>query len=343
MATFEEQIEGITQIDITDSSAPTQTEVSNFLTDAVKDLINKLIRINPQESYKFASQAIDNGTGVTVNGVVLSVVRENGNSDDVRPAAQIPSAIKYLATDKTSLYYRSAFNPCFYTSNQKLFVLPKPTSSVTRGIISHVTYKDVLYSDSSIEDFPDEYEDLIMIYAAAMSCQAAANNIHNNMPVKPTAPQPAIFDVDNVNLPPLPVLTNPLDFNTSFNKVNQAINKEDFDKASKEFDVISKELEIYSKNLELSIGEYNRELEVFKSTIEVETSNKDRDSQIIAGEYTAEVNKYQAEIGSYSAELQVKAAEYKWYMDEYMKLMTKYNESIGLTMTKSAEENEREE
>ena len=53
MATFEVQVEGLTQISITDESAPTQDELTQFLNDGIKDLTNKVTTIdntnlNPQ-------------------------------------------------------------------------------------------------------------------------------------------------------------------------------------------------------------------------------------------------------------------------------------------------------
>ena len=42
MATFEAQVEGLTSLSIDGSSAPTQTELTQFLTDGAKEIINIL-------------------------------------------------------------------------------------------------------------------------------------------------------------------------------------------------------------------------------------------------------------------------------------------------------------
>ena len=42
MATFEAQVEGLTSLAIDGSSAPTQTELTQFLTDGAKEVVNLL-------------------------------------------------------------------------------------------------------------------------------------------------------------------------------------------------------------------------------------------------------------------------------------------------------------
>lgn len=42
MATFEAQVEGLTSLSIDGSSSPNQTELTQFLTDGAKELINIL-------------------------------------------------------------------------------------------------------------------------------------------------------------------------------------------------------------------------------------------------------------------------------------------------------------
>ena len=56
MATFETHIEGLTQIDITSSSAPTQDELTQFLQEAIVDITNKIVQSKPDEAFKFAAE-----------------------------------------------------------------------------------------------------------------------------------------------------------------------------------------------------------------------------------------------------------------------------------------------
>ena len=78
MATFEEQVEGITSIAIDGSSAPTQAELSQFLTDGAKEVINLL----PEGLLPLCSSSVSftSGSASTLNtGKVLHVLRSDGD------------------------------------------------------------------------------------------------------------------------------------------------------------------------------------------------------------------------------------------------------------------------
>jgi len=79
LATFETQVEALTGISIDGSSNPTQTELSSFLVDGVKDVVNKMIVARPAELNKFTNTT--NSTSyVDKIGTILSVVREHDST-----------------------------------------------------------------------------------------------------------------------------------------------------------------------------------------------------------------------------------------------------------------------
>ena len=109
MATLEIQVEGLTQIDITDSSAPTQDELSQHIKDAVRCTINKIVAIKPKESMKFAStQELSSNGGISINGQILGVVRGQSSTSILKAATEIPHQLRYDVTDTDSLRYRSS-------------------------------------------------------------------------------------------------------------------------------------------------------------------------------------------------------------------------------------------
>ena len=73
MATFEEHIEGLTKIDITSSSTPSQSELTTYLVNGLIDCVNKIIAIKPEELPKFSktTNAVDS---VAKKGRILSVL-----------------------------------------------------------------------------------------------------------------------------------------------------------------------------------------------------------------------------------------------------------------------------
>ena len=64
MATFEARVEGLTGLSIDGSSAPTQTELTEFLKDGVIDVTERVIVLRPQESMYYQRESSiynDNG------------------------------------------------------------------------------------------------------------------------------------------------------------------------------------------------------------------------------------------------------------------------------------------
>ena len=170
--TFQQRIESvIPSFSLSGSSTPSQGDVDQFLEDGIKDVTNKIMTLKPQDSYKFSKEEDYSGsTGLEVKGEILSVVRDKGNSD-LRPAAIISTNERYLAEDKTSLSYRSAFNPGYYVLNKKVYVVPAPTAS-QKAYISMLGYGTASYFLSQINNFPDEYEYLVSLYSQYRSIHA---------------------------------------------------------------------------------------------------------------------------------------------------------------------------
>ena len=331
MATFKNQVQGLTQISIGASSAPTEDELSQFLQDGTKDIINKLVVIKPAEAFKFGTEStVDTNAGITINGQVLSVVRENGNTADLRNATPIAANLRYLATDQNSLHYRSAYNPAFYLLNRKLYVLPDPSGSNNSAIVSHVNYPSPTHNDSiSGIAFPAEYENLIILYAAAMSSMAAASDIQNNMPTKPTALLAPTFQVEGVSLPTPPDYVGPtLDFNIS--RTTAKLIEEDLEAADKEMDKLEKLLNKFGKEGDDAQKVLTKDIEVFKANLDRVTKNADRQVQINATEYRSVLYRFQHETAQYTAEVQEEMAQYKWFIEQYMALMNQYNSQLSM-------------
>ena len=154
MATFETQIEGLTGLAIDGTSNPTQDELSQFLTDGAKEVINRLSKLDAGKMVLFSTSVTDSdNSGVAVDsGIVVDVVRADGvSASNLRPADMIPSNARYRITDSSSILYRSKYSPAYYILNGKVFVVPAPSDAgVDKAVVSYVTYPTVAYGDSSI-------------------------------------------------------------------------------------------------------------------------------------------------------------------------------------------------
>ena len=169
MATFEAQVEGLTSLSIDGSSAPTQTELTQFLTDGAKEILTAL-PADKKMMYS-TSNALDNSTTyLTLGGSeVLGVMRDDGTIN--QPCRRIPSSMSGRAQDSAEMTYGTTSDPVWWVVNNILSIFPEPSSE--GATVQTLAYPAVAYGDSSITKFPDEAEYLVPIYASIKAIQNA--------------------------------------------------------------------------------------------------------------------------------------------------------------------------
>jgi hypothetical protein len=119
MATFQAQVEGLTSLSI--GTTPTTTELTQFLTDGAKEIINQM----PPYLLNLCSSTISviAGTGVTVTtGKILNVTRPDGDIDQVCRMISIKQ--KGLAEDPDEMNYATITDPVYFIENSTLDILP---------------------------------------------------------------------------------------------------------------------------------------------------------------------------------------------------------------------------
>jgi hypothetical protein len=170
VATFEAQVEGLTSLSIDGSSAPTQTELTQFLTDGASEVITAMpssLRYLCATEDTFTSAAIGSEPETLVSGDVLQVVRSDGTIN--QPCRKINYRDAGRASDSDDMKAASATDPVYYIYNGKLNALPASGSCK----YLEINRPAVAYGDSSVGNFPDEYEYLIPLYASVKSLQNA--------------------------------------------------------------------------------------------------------------------------------------------------------------------------
>ena len=180
MADYQTQIQAITNLTFgTDDAAPTQAELTDFLVEGAKEVINRISVTAPHELVNFTtSTTVADGNGTDVNsGLVVSVTRADGvNAANLEPCTGISSDLRARASDVDSLHYASKFNPVYFILDSTLFVLPAPSDSgVNKAVVSSVFYptsSQVAYNSTSIANFPDKYEYLVVLYATRRTLES---------------------------------------------------------------------------------------------------------------------------------------------------------------------------
>tara|TARA_R110002074_G_C12469283_1_gene660095 strand:- start:413 stop:1390 length:978 start_codon:yes stop_codon:yes gene_type:complete len=278
--TFEAQIEGMTSLTIDGSSSPTQTELTDYLVDGVRDVACRILAINPEEAVLFSRNSTENdANGLEIqSGIVLGVVRANGDdATKLNPADQISSSDRFRAKDPDSLHFRSKYNPAYYVSGKSVFTIPDPANNSNKddAIITYVDYDaTVAFGDATdtIDYFPDKYQGLVVQYA---SCRALLNAMGNTIGSISAYVAPVIsdsgvdlttmtdsnwsgldFDFDDENI----------DYRTWFQAAGDMIQRqEDFELAGAQLEKISTYITAYQTSLANSGAVFDKNFQKFTS------------------------------------------------------------------------------
>ena len=195
MADFEAQVMGLTGLTIDGSStAPSRTELSQFLKDGVIDVTNRCIRLRPQDidNFQRESATIDSNSGLDVGGAkIISVIREagaDGSSDGStawEPCGKISASMQSKVVDIDSLHYASQYHPKYIIDdNGKVNVYP--VASANNGykvfFVNNVPTDEtnevaLVYSHSDIKWFPNDKVYLVVLYASIKSLQSALSAV----------------------------------------------------------------------------------------------------------------------------------------------------------------------
>ena len=187
MATIANRVQSLTGLTLGDPNVASTTELNVWILDAVVDIVNKSLIVNPQSADQFGkwsyNESATSGTAIP-SGIVLEVLRETGTVGDYAKAVQIPRNQASLAKNKDSMMYASKFNPVWYfeessNENNKVVCLPVTSNSDgERYDIKYVHYSTTLYggttalahgsdlSSARINYFPSNLQYLVILYAS---------------------------------------------------------------------------------------------------------------------------------------------------------------------------------
>lgn len=170
MATFEAQVEALTSLSIDGSSSPTQTELTQFLTDGAKEILTSLPD-SKKALYTTSNDLNSSSVSYTVLGSeIFSVTRDDGTIN--QPCRRIPAELNGRVRDADDMMAATTTDPVYYVINNVLVVVPEPSNS-NNAQVNVLSYPSVAFGDSVIAKFPDEAEYLVPMYASIKSLQNA--------------------------------------------------------------------------------------------------------------------------------------------------------------------------
>tara|TARA_R100000700_G_C3174591_1_gene149260 strand:+ start:1533 stop:2765 length:1233 start_codon:yes stop_codon:yes gene_type:complete len=302
MATFEAQVEALTSLAIDGSSAPTQTELTQFLTDGAKEIINNL----PSSLLPLcaSSNTFTSGSAETlVTGKILNVFRSDG--DISQPCRRVSASQKGRASDPDDMSYATITDPVFFIDNNTLDVLPAGGSCS----YSAVAYPSVAYSADAITAFPNEAEYLVALYGAIKSLSNKLSSLIktdlNISAPSPSAPSLATLsytdasnaDASSSNVSPINVSTiSKADISgdiPQYTKPSTSVNfgsgnnfdtllgtNEDTELASVELQKQNQLLSAYNTDIQNELNEFNKENVRYQANVQAELAKHNTDLQV---------------------------------------------------------------
>ena len=336
MATFEAQVEGLTSLSIDGSSAPTQTELTQFLTDGAKEILTSLPDSKKQ---LFTTSSELNGSSVnyTVAGSeVFAVTRDDGTIN--QPCRKIPARLSGRARDSDDMMAASVTDPVYYISNNLLSVFPEPSNS-NNAHVQALAYPAVAFGDSSVARFPDEAEYLIPLYASvkslqnSMAAKASNSDITTALAAMKAAIEAAEASIDTMEASASSVFGDSDTFTAASSQLTRV--KAAIDNAE---DVINSNQPSATTDAYGALAAEDTEL--VQSALAIANTEIQR-AQMHLSEWTAigdmrvkEVNASLAEAQAYGSEIQSRfsiiTTEYSWMEKQQAKLQADYDKGIQI-------------
>ena len=305
MQTFEAQVEGLTSLTITSSSSPTQTELSDFLSDGAAEIINAMpqrLKYLCATEDTFTSTAFGSESEVPTSGQILSVTRVS------EPCRQIPAELAGRASDASAfasshMETATATDPVWYVYNGKVNALP--ASGACKYL--EVNRPSVAYTHSSmatsLASFPLEYEYLVVTYAATKSLQNAMSNKTSSLPTDITLPSAPVAptittvsytdatnadaSIESIVVPAkidvsgnAPSFVSPVSPAADFAKVTSYVETdEDVELASSKLQQIQSQISDFTAKMQESTSKFNKDNVRYQMEFQEEVTKVNQDLQ----------------------------------------------------------------
>jgi len=344
LATFEAQVKALTGITFDGSSNPTQTELSVFLQDGVKDVIHRMIEARPGELARFTTTT-NSASSIAKVGAILSVAREHDDTSILRKCTVMDPGDRYDATDAESLNYRSKYNPGYYELAGSIHTIPAAGSGNNDIVVTQLFYDTgVAYGDEVPDNFPESYAYLVAIYAAVRSITANMGSLISGLssfsvtavpPDAVTAPSFTTPDISGIFNPATspPTYTPPkiggateeltttitndtdadankLDFSDWFEVAGDYIQTdEDVELASAQISKISTYLTAYQAAMQNQLNEFNDANVEYQAQLQQAQAEAGLKLQEENQEYSAKLQKYSSDLSTYQGEVSSQVSE----------------------------------
>ena len=166
MASFKVQIQSLV-------GTVTDSEINQWMNDGAREVMNILPPHLKEYCYSkqtFTSAAANSEAETMITGQLGSVYAGSVECRQIKPMD------KHKASSSLSIEYASATDPIYYIEGNKINILPSSSS----GVYYVVANPTVAHGSTSIDNFPNEVEYLVPLYASVKALQRLMNNLNSN-------------------------------------------------------------------------------------------------------------------------------------------------------------------
>lgn len=340
MANFDVQIQDLV------GTFSDQVAMDDFMTAGAKEIINSL----PSNLlYKCADKTTLNNSPSTLSnmdtrGKVLGVLRLDADSSGIqRPCRSVNPFKRGRIQDSSDMELATATDPAYLVYDNTLEVYPTPTANQTAEV-EFVSFPTVDASAvSTIANFPDEAEYLVVLYASIKALQQLMTAKHgntditasftklNNALIDATASANAAVakfenaDSESVFGDESTFLTNDSQLTRVKGALDAAENVVNNNQPSSDTDAFG--------------AQANEDVEIVSSALNI-AQTEIRRAQAHLSEWTAigdmrvkEINAYLSTAQGHASEIQARLnvdnTEYSWYEKQQLKLQSDYEKGLA--------------
>lgn len=173
MADFKTRIDDLTGFGSTDDVA-----IADWLVAGAREIIDVLpmaLLDRMSEIQEFTSfQGIEDTK-------ILHVLRKDENNSDIlMPCREIHASQSGRAADSNYMEFATSSDPVYYLENKRIYTLPASASSNDSKLVKINEDFTIAATDSTIDNFPKEATNAVVLYASRNALMRLMNNLQSN-------------------------------------------------------------------------------------------------------------------------------------------------------------------
>jgi len=170
------------------STSSKTSEITQFITNGIKWVINQIEKGNPELLPLFAQASVLTNSSPTLalssNSRIIDVVRLNADDGtaEALKCSPINAAYRSNVVNTDSIYFAGKDSPIYYIDNAVLTVKPTPTAAQTATISIVLPDTSVTGAGNGIQNFPSDLYHAVILYASIQLLHNKMATLNSKLP-----------------------------------------------------------------------------------------------------------------------------------------------------------------